>query len=164
MKRALALAAILPLAGVATAGCKDTSDFTTREGESYCGNVVQGAFVRVGLAPDVTMRMSYDADAATTTPGRVATSDGLLRDAPMRPIAAMFHDPLSTLDFGEGRRKNYLYTADSARGGGTVTVVVSLMESGKVEVRLLRGAVGNDTTTEVFGVFPLERRRGGCGF
>ncbi len=145
-------------------GCKDTSAYSTSAGESYCGNVVQGAFVRTGMAPDTTLRMTFDADAATTTPGVVATSDGTLRDAPMRPIAAMFHDPLSTLDFGEGRRKNYLYTADSARGGGTVTVVVSLMEAGDAEVRLLRGAAGNDTTTELFAVFPVTRRRGACGF
>lgn len=152
------------LAASFASGCRDTSSFTTAPGEAYCGSVVQGSFVRAGFAPDVALRLTFDADKVTTSPGVVATSDGLLADAPVRAMPQLFHDPLSTLDFGEGRRKSYLYAADPA-SGAQLTIVVSLMESDDVEVRVLR--VGRDGSTDpadrpIFGVFPLTRRKGAC--
>ncbi len=162
MSRALVVGA-LALASLG-GGCRDTSSFTTREGECFCGAVVQGSFVRTGFAPDVALRLTFDAEKVTTSPGLVSTSDGQLLDAPLRAVPQLFHDPLSTLDFGEGRRKNYLYAVDPP-DGAQLTVVVSLMESDDVEVRVLR--VGKDGSTEprdrpVFGVFLLSRRAGAC--
>lgn len=146
------------------AGCRDTSSFSTAPGESWCGSVVQGSFVRTGFAPDVALRMTFDADKVTTSPGTISTSDGLFVEAPLRTVPQMFHDPLSTIDFGEGRRKTYVYAADPATGA-QLNVVVSLMESEDVEVRAFR--VGRDGSSDaadrpIFGVFPLSRRKGAC--
>ena len=159
----------LPLA------CKDVSTYSTKPGESYCGNIVQGAFVRAGFAPDTTLRLTFDADAMTTRPGSITTSDGLLVAAPLRPVAPMFQDPISTMQFGEGRRKNLFYVVDPARPGERVNAVVSLMESGDVEVRLFRADAPIPPGTAVpasdpslstpllFGVFPLSRQPDPCG-
>lgn len=161
MRRDLVAVAALAALGC---GCRDTSSFTTAPGECFCGAVVQGSFVRAGFAPDVALRLTFDADKVTTSPGLVSTSDGLLADAPLRTVPQLFHDPLSTLDFGEGRKKSYLYAADPP-DGAQLTVVVSLMESDDVEVRVLR--VGKDGSSDpldrpVFGVFLLSRRKGAC--
>ena len=68
----------------------------------------------------------------------------------MRPIPQIWQDPLSTLNFGEGRLKNLVYVATASTpfadgNGNDVFVVVSLMQSGDIEVRILRGAPGLQT-------------------
>lgn len=148
------------------AGCKDVSSYSTKAGESYCGSVVQGPFVRAGFAPDVQLSMTFDAEKTSTSPGVISTSDGLLEQAPLRAFVKLESDPLSTLDFGEGRRKNYLFVTDPKRGSA-VTVVVSLMESESVEVRLVRGGrpdYAPDAASDppLFAVFPLDRKKGAC--
>lgn len=173
---------VAPLLALAITGCKDVGSFSTSPDESYCGTVVQGKFVRTGLGPDVSVRMSFDADHVMVSPGTISTSDGLLRDAPMHAIPTMFSDPVSLLQFGEGRRKNYLFFAEPSDPsmGQRVNVVVSLMETGEAEVRLIRwspiewaGAPGGQRPpaiggtpgdVQVFGVFPVARQRGTCGF
>jgi hypothetical protein len=94
----------------------------------------------------------------------------------MRPIPQLWNDPLSTFNFGEGRTKNLIYMATpslDAGGGADITVVLSLMESGDVEARLVRGAPPVATTSavdasasgpasNVFAVFPLALQKGGC--
>jgi hypothetical protein len=200
---------IVSVAALAPA-CKDVSSFATRPGESYCGSVVQGPFVRAGLSPAVQMRLKLDTGALSTAPGSLSTSDNLFKDAPLRAIPQVFHDPLSTLQFGEGRQRNLLYVVDPTEPAGAPSVfaVLSLMENGDVEVRLLRGAGPASTATgdapdagasgaggdagaagqggaagaagqggsgasgaatippapAIFGIFPLERRQGECGF
>lgn len=159
--RLLAALCLAPLA--ALAGCKDVSDYSTAADESYCGSVIQGPFVRSGLDPSVQMRLRLDADALATAPGVITTSDGLLVDAPLLVVPQVFNDPLSTLQFGEGRRRNLLYTALPGDGTPALMVVLSLMASGDVEARLLRGPAAPGGAPAVFGVFPLQRRKGACG-
>ncbi|RYE93397.1 MAG: hypothetical protein EOO75_04465 [Myxococcales bacterium] len=144
-------------------GCKDVSDYSTAPDESYCGSVVQGPFVRSGLDPSVQMRLRLDADALATAPGVITTSDGLLADAALQVVPQVFNDPLSTMQFGEGRRRNLVYTALPQDGTAAVLVVLSLMESGDVEARLLRGPAASSAPPAIFGVFPLQRRKGACG-
>jgi hypothetical protein len=79
------------------------------------------------------------------------------------------NDPLSTLNFGEGRDKNLLFAVDPVdpAAGPTLFAVVSLMHGGDAEVRLLRGAppaagapVG---ASPLFGVFaPMTRQPDPC--
>jgi hypothetical protein len=101
----------------------------------------------------------------------------------------VWHDPLSTLSFGDGREKNLIYMAAPTAGSadaadsGDVLVVVSLMTSGGVEVRLLRGAPATSAAgaaadagdvdggaapaaaqANVFGVFQLARQAGPCSY
>jgi hypothetical protein len=161
----------------AVSGCRDLSQFSTG-GDHYEGVVVGGGFVRAGVDAQVSLCLSLDTAHLQDAPGTITTSDGRFQSAPLRPIPQLWHDPLSTLSFGEGRRMNLLYV--SAPNGADaavepdVTVVVSLMQSESIEVRLLRGAPRLDasTTTDdagakagyVFAVFPLDRRGGACSF
>jgi hypothetical protein len=94
----------------------------------------------------------------------------------------LWHDPLSTLAFGEGRLKNLLYAISPSSSAadanaGDVFAVVSLMQSGDVEVRLLRSApalaadagsassgANGAMANNIFGVFILGRQKGPCSF
>ncbi len=161
-------AAALALLGSA---CDDPDRFTTEAGEAYCGDVVQGTFVRSGFGPAVQMRLTFDTTRVESGPGALSTSDGALVEAPLRPLAPFFHDALSSLQFGEGRERSLLYFVDPADGGPPLTAFVSLMEGGDVEVRLVRaapapapGAPPESAAAPVFGVFPLKLRKSTCGF
>ncbi|HZU82498.1 MAG TPA: hypothetical protein VE987_06265, partial [Polyangiaceae bacterium] len=118
-----------------------------------------------------------DADHLQDAPGAISSTDGRFSATPLRPIPQIWHDPLSTLSFGEGRIKNLIYvaTASTPFGDGLsddVLVIVSLMQAGDVEVRLIRGAPGVASADggaapsgdNLFAVFDLTRGRGPCSF
>jgi hypothetical protein len=163
------LAAVLALAGVT--GCRDLSGFSTTDGDRYENAVVDAGFVLAGLQPGTTGCLTIDADHLQDVPGAISTSDGLFHRTPLRPIPQIWHDPLSTFSFGEGRLKNLMYIATSS-AGDDVLVVVSLMQSGDVEVRLLRGAPGLPEEAgsppisggNLFAVFDLTRKTGPCSY
>jgi len=167
--RWLAVTIALSLVSALASGCRDVSRFSTAGG-SFQGPIVQGSFVRAGLASDVRMCITLDADNLQDAPGFVSTSDGLFAQTPLRPIPQVWHDPLSTLSFGEGRVSNLIYAAAPASGAADVMVVVSLMQSTGVEVRLLRGAPGSPEPSEadggpnqpLFGVFALTKVQDPC--
>lgn len=163
---ALALAAL-------SLGCRDLSRFSTK-GDRFEGAIVAGSFVRSGLGQDVRMCLTLDTDRLQDAPGAVTTSDGRFRETPLRPIPQIWHDPLSTLSFGDGRVQNLVYAAsplpgDPADAGDAedALVVVSLMQHGGVEVRMLRGAPRAEPDARaraLFGVFALHREPGPCAF
>jgi hypothetical protein len=168
------LVAVL-LVGVG-AGCRDVSSFTTA-GAHYEGPVVQGDFVRAGVDATVTSCLTIDADHLQDAPGALSTSDGRFHEVALRPIPQIWHDPLSTLSFGEGRLRNLVYvvTASTPFGDGhgdDVLIVVSLMQAGDVEIRMLRGAPALPTdggsvalpNGNVFAVFDLTRQSGPCSY
>jgi hypothetical protein len=135
------------------------------------GCVVGAGFVLSGVPTNEQMCLTFDATKLQTGPGTITTNDGLFSETPLRPIPQVWNDPLSTLTFGEGRTKNMLYMAHpagEAGAGGDVTVVLSLMQGGSVEVRLLRGAPpspgdsGSPSPPNVFAVFPLVLQHDGC--
>lgn len=152
-------------------GCTDTSKWTSEPGESWCGEVTGASFVRAGMPEHTKMRLELDADSLQNAPGRVWTtafdSGERLAGARLRVVPQLLHDPLSTLQFGEGRVKNAIAIAD-LDSRSQVFVVVSLLQSGDVEVRLLRGASPGSAPvagepSQLFGVFRLERGKGTCG-
>lgn len=152
-------------------GCKDTDRFVTRPGESWQGSVVKGTFVRSGIAESATMCLQLDVDHLKDTPGSITLSDATspepLVARSLRPIPQLWHDPLSTLSFGQGRLQNLMYMVAMPDGGGDLTVFVSLMESGDIEVRLVRGAPGPSDvapagTAPIFGIFLLHKQDSGC--
>ena len=155
----------------AVTACRDLSGFSTTNGEHYEGSVVSADVVLAGMAPDTKLCLTFDADHVQDTPGVLSTSDGMFEKTPMRPIPQIWHDPLSTLSFGEGRVKNFVYVAASS-AGGDVFVVVSLMQSEGVEVRLLRGAPDllrdgggpANSAGNLFAGFGLARHRVPCSF
>jgi hypothetical protein len=96
---------------------------------------------------------------------------GDFNHAPLESIARLTNDPLSHYDFpGGGRLRNYIFGARFSTSIGTrkllryAMVFLSLMENGKVEVRVIAPSVLDDDgqtelTPELFGVFALERRK-----
>ena len=160
------LGPVLPLSG-----CRDVARFSSAGGH-YQGTVVAGGFVRTGIAEDARLCVTLDTDHLQDEPGTISLSDGRLRSVALRPIPQIWHDPLSTMSFGNGRVKNLVYMASpavtSGSDSGDVTVILSLMDSGSLEARLLRGAPAADggvsLTTNVFGVFTLEHANGSCPF
>ncbi|WP_437591795.1 hypothetical protein [Sorangium sp. So ce1000] len=166
------------------AGCDDLSRFSTADGEAYCGAITLGGAFRAGLSPRVQMRLTLDADAldGPEPPGALWTyeaPDGstperrLLDGAPLRPIGALAHDPLSRLEFGEGRERNAIYAVDASDPEmEPLLAVLSLRTDASVEVRLLRpgraplasGEAPPAGQRQVFGNFRLTRRTGTCGF
>jgi hypothetical protein len=171
MKRALALCL-----GIGCAACRDLSSFSTA-GDRFEGAVVQGDFVRAGVGPLTSLCLTLDTDHLQDAPGAISTDDGRFHAAPLRSIPQIWHDPLSTLSFGDGRVKNLVYAAamstPSGGAGEDVLVVVSLMQSGTVEVRLIRGAPGaapsggdsgSTSGGNVFAVFDLTRQQGPCSY
>ena len=125
-------------------GCRDLSGFSTGSG-SFTGAIVDATFVRSGISAGTQMCLTLDANHFQDGPGTVWTDDGRFTAAPFRPIPQIWSDPLSTLSFGEGRLKNFVYVLGATTpftdgNGNDVLAVLSLMQSGGVEVRLLRGA------------------------
>jgi hypothetical protein len=155
---------ILLIGVLALLACRDNSRFSSR-GDRFQGPVVRGSFVRAGFAEDVSMCLTLDTDHLQDAPGTISTSDGRLKAVPLRPIPQIWHDPLSTLSFGDGRTQNLVYAA-TPNDAQDVMVVVSLMQSDNIEVRLVRGAPEADggPGSSVFGVFNLEKQIGPCGF
>jgi len=164
------LLAISSIAACAAAlGCTDVTRFSN-SGDHYQGSVVAGDFVRSGWDPSASLCLVLDANHLQDAPGTITSSDGRFQSTPLRPIPQIWHDPLSTLTFGEGRVENLVYIATplvDADALGDVTAVVSLMQSNGVEVRLFRGAPAIDAGpggNNLFGVFSLTRESGQCSF
>jgi hypothetical protein len=162
-----ALAAAIAVAAGAT-GCRDLDRFSSK-GDGFEGPVVRGDFVRAGIAEDARMCLTLDTDHLQDAPGTITTTDGRFRATALRPIPQLWHDPLSMLSFGDGREKNLVYMATPNGEASDVTVIVSLMHDGNIEVRLVRGAPYSDggappsgQAPPMFGVFTLGRRQGPC--
>jgi hypothetical protein len=160
------------LAVAALAGCTDLSSYSTTSTKQYAGCVVGADFVLAGVSPTTELCMTLDANNLQTTPGTVSSTDGRFLATPLRPIPQIWSDPLSTFNFGEGRTKNLLYMASpsaDAGGGGDITVIVSLMQGGNVELRLLRGAppvgpgdAAAPASGNIFAVVPMKLVKDGC--
>jgi hypothetical protein len=177
MRRSLlSLGSVALLAALfATAmGCKSVARFSSRDGDHYEGDVVKGSFVRAGVAENARMCVILDANHLQDSPGTLSTSDGRFKGTPLRPIPQIWHDPLSTMSFGDGRVQNLVYVATPAAPASDtqdIMVFMSLMDEGGIEVRLVRGAPQVDggppaagQPAPMFGVFTLDRRDGACSF
>ena len=168
------LLALGALSGVAA--CRDLSGFNSNGG-SYQGAVVDAPFVLAGIDGGSTnLCLTIDTGHLQDSPGTLSTSDGRFHAVPMRSIPQIWQDPLSTLQFGEGRLKNLMYMVRASTpftdgDGSDVLAVVSLMQSGDIEVRLVRGApdVSSDGGTSssmqnVFAIFDLTKQSSPCSF
>jgi len=185
MRAAPTLAAALGAAALLLAGgCDDLSRFSTAEGEAYCGSVALGSAFRAGLSPRVQMRLQVDATAidGPDPPGTLSTYEAadegrpeqrLLDGAKLWPIKPLAHDPMSRLEFGEGRERNAIFAVRPADPAAeALLAVVSFRSDDAVEVRLVRPGAGGDPSDQappaarrqIFGIFRLTRRSGDCGF
>jgi hypothetical protein len=165
--------AVMPWLALGALSCHDISRFSN-SGDHYEGAVVAGDFLRAGFGASTSLCLVIDANHLQDAPGTMSSSDGRFDGTPLRAIPQIWHDPLSTMTFGEGRVQNFMYVATpdaDADTGGDVFVVMSPMQSGGVEARILRGApaVGASAATaagqaDLFGVFTLSRAGGSCSF
>jgi len=182
MSERLTLGSLGLLAAIGAAGCRDLERFDTSGDDVYCGKLV-GASFQTGFLPDgaesETVRMSLELDVSGLAryPGRVRTDDALtglcapkalLRDARLRAVSEAFHDPVSQLDFGDGREHNLLVWVDSTCVG-SLFGILSLMRDDSVELRLFKPAPEPDDDTRAvdrpgFAEFRLTRRHDACGF
>jgi hypothetical protein len=161
-------------------GCRDLGRFSTAEGQAYCGSLVAApppgaqGFLPPTLPPSLGMRLTLDAAALNSVPGRITTDDAnrgfcspqpLFTDAALRAVSEAEHDPISLLEFGDGREYNGLVWVDSVCRG-TMVGVLSLMKSGKVELRLFKPGASDapPSDREGFAHFDLTRRDDRCGF
>lgn len=162
-------------------GCSNIDRFDTENGAAYCGGMVnfyQSGFIRSGVErPDLRMALELDMDSLTVQPGAITTSTRdptgglcgplpLFDHAPLRAITGVMNDPLSLIEFGDGREYNFFAWVDSTCLGSMVSVV-SLMKNDSVEVRLLKpkpepapGAA--DEVRPGFILFQLTRDDDGC--
>jgi len=178
--------AIMALA-LACVGCNDLDRFSTGNNEAYCGRITLGSAFREGFSPRVQLRLELDAANldGPESPGRLSTYEAedeatperrILTNAALSVIQPLQHDPMSQLSFGEGRERNVVYGLqpddDEAE---SVLAVLSMRADDSVEVRLIRAgrspsgdAATNDDVPEgrrrLFGLFPLTRKNGDCGF
>lgn len=104
-------------------------------------------------------RGTWTGDSATLTIDRVDTYDlgGTIAlpgtaAAPLRMSTRIESDALSTMTFAGSPLRVYLAYFDPGDGCGEALAVISLHESRRVELRVLRGAGGCD---ELFGRYSL---------
>jgi len=158
--------------GTATFGsaCADLERFDTTDGSAYCGQIIDGRFVREGFQRQLGLELELDMARLQSVPGEITTFDDqngpcqpepLFSHARLRVPQAMLADQLSTLELDETREHNFIAWVQS-NCQGAMLAVVSLMKSGDVEVRLLAAPVGTEPEGS-FGVFHLTRRSS-CSF
>ncbi len=157
----------------AITGCADTSRFSTSADESYCGDIVGAPFVRAkDVSATAKMRLVLDADNLQNAPGQLWTTEltpgEKLSASAILIIPELASDSLSQFSFGEGHVKDVLALA--SLGTTDVNVVLSLLKSGDVEVRLIRGTsegsrrpAAPGAPAQIYAVFHLHREKGDCG-
>jgi hypothetical protein len=143
------------------------SEFATEPGECYFGSIVRDDFVRTGFRPDARLWLTLDTTGlseATESAVVLSTSDGVFDASPAQTMPQLRHDSLSLFDFPGGRVRSFLAYA-RVEQGPMATVVISLMENGQVEVRIMRPDTDpvDDLDDALFGVFRLNLDEG-CPF
>lgn len=174
----------------ASSACRDIDRFDTRDGETYCGSLfgygdISTGFERqwVGDANRFTLSaklstsemfkaggvpailQSNDADFGPCGPDRP-----LFDRAEVRVLDKALGDRLGAMQLAEDHIADLVTYVDSTCSGSMVSVL-SLIQTGSLEVRLLRPAPtsGSDTATTAdaiprFGLFVLKKAKSGCGF
>lgn len=160
----------------ASAGCEDLDEFRTNGREVFSGQVVGSDSGDAGLHADcdfvlcgfperttLTLR-DFDPGVAggPMTTGSITTDDGTLMDATLVPIVGLQHDALSEYTFPGGRRiRNFMLGARfGADGSRYAMLFVSLMNDGRIEIRVHAPSTTPSSNDALFGVFRLCR--GGC--
>jgi len=143
----------------AAVGCTDIGSYSTELGECYRGDIVAAEFVRTGFEQDVQLSLTLDTSALSEGRGRAGeiwTSDGRFAGATVSQMEQLAHDNLSLFQFPGGRIRNYLAHA-TPTDGPPAAIVISLMEDGKVEARVIRAAIESDrSVVPLFGIFRLS--------
>lgn len=149
-------------------GCEDVSRFKTTDEDVFRGPVIGDeplSFIRRGFAPGTVLQLDFDpSEPDRRVLGRMSTIDeaGLrvFEQTELESIPPLAHDELSEFSFpGPGRVRNFMLIARPESGplaGRDAMVVVSLLDSGGVEVRIIAGS-GDEDRGDYFGLFLLRR-------
>jgi hypothetical protein len=179
------------LAALACLGCRDLDRFDTRNGETYCGSLVgQGDISTgfeepgwVGTSNKPTLSLSLntsDLFRKAGVPAMITSNDAafgpcapdrpLFDKAKVRTIPKSLGDRLSSMSLGEDHEQDVATFVDSTCSGSMLGIL-SLIQSGDVELRLLRpvpewsgDAPAPPEATARFGLFALAKTKSGCGF
>jgi hypothetical protein len=172
-------------------GCKNLDRFDTHTGEAYCGSLVGQRELAMGFdepgwkgsAEHHTLALTLktgDLFKAGGVPAVLDSNDAefgpcgngtpLFKQSPVRTIDKALGDRLSSIHLDEDHVEDVITFVDSNCSGSMVGVL-SLVEGGTVELRLLRpaplpvaDAVSTNETTARFGLFVLTKRSNDCGF
>jgi hypothetical protein len=158
--------ALLALAAAAAplVACERLDRYGTGSG-SLEGAVEAAELVRAGFAPGVRACLELDTGKLQSEPGVVSTSDGRFARTPLRPIPPLASDALSNLSFADGQVRNLLFAVREAGAAPRdALAVLSLLDDGRVELRVLDGAPGAAGVEPLYGIFALERRPTRCSF
>ena len=163
-------------------GCDPLEEFSLSSDQAFCGKITAASQDRDGFSPSIQMRLKIDLDQlqSESAAGRMTTYDEqnadqprLFDEASLRALPALMHDPLSRLQFGEGRHENHLFAVTPAeQEAESLLAVISFKVDQTLEVRLLRPgrlpAPDNSKSASgskpLFGLFSLQRQSGDCGF
>jgi hypothetical protein len=179
------------LAALACLGCRDLDRFNTRNGESYCGNLVGQGTISTGFEepgwvgtrskPILSLSLNTgDLFREGGVPAVITSRDAafgpcgpdrpLFDKAKVRTIPKSLGDRVSAMHLGEDHEEDVATFVDSTCSGSMVGIL-SLIQNGDVELRLLRpvperagdAPVPPDAAAR-FGLFALAKTKEGCGF
>jgi hypothetical protein len=184
-----------------TVGCKDLDQFDTRPGEAFCGSLVGQTTYPNGEARGISLGFeepgwtgSDDRGVMSLTvttgelykdggiPALLNTNDAafgpcgpdrpMFAQAGLRTIGRALGDRISSLRLGDDHQADATTYVDSTCSGSMVAIL-SLIQNGTIELRLLRPAPSaqsdpaashDPATEERFGLFSLRKHKDGCGF
>ncbi|HEY5956384.1 MAG TPA: hypothetical protein VIV60_07530 [Polyangiaceae bacterium] len=172
-------------------GCKNLERFDTHSNESYCGTLVGQQEISMGFGepgwngsvdhPTLALTLNTsDLFKAGGVPAVIDSNDAefgpcgngtpLFKQASVRTIDKAIGDRLGSMHLDEDHVEDVMTFVDSSCSGSMVGLL-SLIQGGSVELRLLRPAPpivdpesATSETTPRFGLFVLNKRSGGCGF
>jgi len=156
--------ALLFGAAMAATACDSFDRFGTGSG-SFEGTIEPSDLVRAGFAVGTTLCLELDTSKLQSTPGAVSTSDGRFGHTALRPMPPLASDTLSNLTFADGQVRNLLFAARAAETTPRdLLAIVTLLDSGRVEVRLVNGAPGAPELAPLYGVFALQKKSSRCSY
>jgi hypothetical protein len=156
--------ALVLFAAMTCAACDSFDRFGTGSG-SFEGTVEPSDLVRVGFPVGTTLCLELDTARLQSTPGALSTTDGRFAHTALRPMPPLASDTLSNLTFADGQVRNLLFAARASETTPRdVLAIVSLLDSGRVEVRLVNGAPGAAGVDPLYGVFALQKKSSRCSY
>jgi hypothetical protein len=172
-------------------GCRNLNRFDSRNGDAYCGSIVGQGSISTGFEePEwagtkdmpTTLGLTLNTDdlfkkdgvpalvtSNDATFGPCAPNQRLFDGAKLRTIEKARGDRISGMRISDDHEEDVVTFVDSSCSGSMVGIL-SLINNGNVELRLLRPTPEPTSdppaadATPRFGLFLLARTESGCGF
>lgn len=138
----------LVVAAIALSGCVDVHEL---QGDWSGQRIGEVPALRVGFEASASAALELDSVEQGAIAGRLTIS-GVIDDAQLEPIPGAQADALASLSHGGNPLAVHLAFVETSDGGGPATVFISVYDSDRIEVRVLRGGA-----QPLYGVFRLRR-------